>query len=61
MLKRCAANRNRELSALPNVGPYKTLKFLALQGAPICIYIYIYAICRLRVKGFIFEDVYLTS
>jgi hypothetical protein len=33
----------RELSALPNVGPY-VYKFLALQGAP---YIYI---SRLRVK-----------
>jgi hypothetical protein len=47
MLKHCAANRKRRLSALPNVGPYiyTTLKFLALQGAP-----YIYDISRLRVK-----------
>jgi hypothetical protein len=46
MLKYCAANRKRRLSALPNVGPYiYTLKFLALQGAP-----YIYDISRLRVK-----------
>jgi hypothetical protein len=51
MLKHCAANRKRQLSALPNVGPYiyiyTTLKFLALQGAP-----YIYDISRLRVKMF---------
>jgi hypothetical protein len=48
MLKHCASNRKRWLSALPNVGPYiyvTTLKFLALQGAP-CIY----DIGRLRVK-----------
>jgi hypothetical protein len=47
MLKHCAANRKRRLSALPNVGPYiyTTLKFLALKGAP-----YIYDISRLRVK-----------
>jgi hypothetical protein len=40
VLKYCAANRKRQLSALPNVGPYiyiYTLKLLALQGAP---YIY---------------------
>jgi hypothetical protein len=49
MLKHCAENRKRRLSALPNVGPYiyTTLKFLALQGTP---YIYIYNISRLRVK-----------
>jgi hypothetical protein len=48
MLKHCAANRRRRLSALPNVGPYvyTTLKFLALQGAP-----YIYDISRLSVFG----------
>jgi hypothetical protein len=47
VLKHCAANRKRRLSALPNVGLYiyNTLKFLALQGAP-----YIYDISRLRVK-----------
>jgi hypothetical protein len=47
MLKHCAANRKRRLSALPNVCPYiyMTLKFLALQGAP-----YIYDISRARVK-----------
>jgi hypothetical protein len=48
VLKHCAANRKRRLSALPNLGPYiymyTTLKFLALQGAP-NIYI-----SRLRVK-----------
>jgi hypothetical protein len=48
MLKHCAANRKRLLSALPNVSPYynfnvvyTTLKFLALQEAPY-IYIYVY-------------------
>jgi hypothetical protein len=47
MLKQCAANRERRLSALPNVGPYiyTTLEFLALQGAP-----YMCDISRLRVK-----------
>jgi hypothetical protein len=44
MLKRCAANRNRSLSALPDI--YTTLKSLALQGDP-----YIYDISRLRVKA----------
>jgi hypothetical protein len=40
VLKHCAANKKRWLSALPNVvHTYTTLKFLALQGAP---YIYIY-------------------
>jgi hypothetical protein len=49
MLKHCAANRKRRLSALPNVGPYiyTTLIFLALQVAP---YTCIYVISRLRVK-----------
>jgi hypothetical protein len=48
VLKHCAANRKRRLSALPKVVPYiyTTLKFLALQGAP-----HIYDISRLRVKG----------
>jgi hypothetical protein len=47
MLKHCATNRKRRLSALPNLGPYiyTTLKFLSLQGAP-----YIYDISRLRVN-----------
>jgi hypothetical protein len=45
MLKHCAANRKRWLSVLPNVNPNKTLKFLALQGAP-----YIHDISRLRVN-----------
>jgi hypothetical protein len=47
MLKHCAANKKRRLSALPNVGPYisTTVKFLALQGAA-----YIYDISRLRVN-----------
>jgi hypothetical protein len=47
MLKHCAANRKRRLSALPNVGPYIYVKILALQGAP-----YIYDISRLRVNVF---------
>jgi hypothetical protein len=48
VLKHCAANRKRRLSALPDVGPYiyDTLTFLALQKAP-----YIYDNSRLRVKG----------
>jgi hypothetical protein len=48
MLKHCAANGKRRLSALPNLSPYiyTTLKFLALQEAP-----YIYDIIRLRVNG----------
>jgi hypothetical protein len=47
MLKQYAANRKRQLLALPNVSPYiyTTLKFLALKGAPP-----IYDISRLRVK-----------
>jgi hypothetical protein len=47
MLKHCAADRKRRLSALPNVCPYiyTTLKFLALQGAP-----YIHDISRLWVN-----------
>jgi ABC-type transporter Mla maintaining outer membrane lipid asymmetry permease subunit MlaE len=47
MLKHCAANRKRWVSALSNVGSYTTLKFLALQGAP-----YRYDISRLRVKHY---------
>jgi hypothetical protein len=51
MLKHCAANIKRLLSASPNVGPniYTTLKCLALQGAP-----YIYDISRLRVNQLAF-------
>jgi hypothetical protein len=45
VLKHCAENRKRRFSALPYVGPYTTLKFLALQGAP-----HIYDISRLRVN-----------
>jgi hypothetical protein len=47
MLKHCAANRKRRLSALLHVGPYiyTTLKFMALQAAP-----YIHDISRLRVN-----------
>jgi hypothetical protein len=45
VVKWSAANRKRQLSALPNVGPYTRLKFLVLQGAP-----YLYDISRLKVK-----------
>jgi hypothetical protein len=46
VLKHCAANRKRQLSALPNLGQYiYDIAFLALLGAP-----YIYDISRLRVK-----------
>jgi hypothetical protein len=54
MLKNCAANRKRQISALPNVGPYiyTTLIFLALQEAPyICIYIHYYS--RISVNSLI--------
>jgi hypothetical protein len=49
VLKHCAANRNRRLSELPNIGPYTVytmLKFLALQEAPYIVY----DISRLRVN-----------
>jgi hypothetical protein len=50
MLEHCAANRKRRLSALANVGPYiydvKISEFTRSS-----IYIYIYDISRLRVKG----------
>jgi hypothetical protein len=46
MLKNCAANRKKWLSALPNGSPYiYDVKSLALQGAP-----YIHDISRLRVN-----------
>jgi hypothetical protein len=49
MLKHCASNRKRRLSAFPNVGLYiTTLKFLALQAAP-----HIYDISRLKVKWWV--------
>jgi hypothetical protein len=47
MLKHCAANRKRRLSALPNVGPYiYDVKISGFTGSSI----YIYDISRLRVK-----------
>jgi hypothetical protein len=48
VLKHCAANRNRVLSALPNVGPYiYNVKISGFTRSSI----YIYDISRLRVKG----------
>jgi hypothetical protein len=43
VLKHCAANRKRQLSALPNVGPY-------IYDVKISGFIYIYIISRLRVN-----------
>jgi hypothetical protein len=49
VLKHCAANRKRRLSALPNVGPY--IHDVKISGFPrSSIYIYIYDISRLRVS-----------
>jgi hypothetical protein len=49
VLKHCAANRKRRLSALPNVGPY--IYDVNISGfSRNSIYIYIYDIGRLRVK-----------
>jgi hypothetical protein len=48
MLKNCAANRKRRLSALPNVGPYiYDVKISGFSRSSI----YIYDISRLRVKS----------
>jgi hypothetical protein len=47
VLKHCAANRNRWLSAFPNVGPYT-----------VCIYIYIY-IHYVKISGFTRSSVYI--
>jgi hypothetical protein len=47
MLKHCAANRKRRLSALPKVGPYiYDVKISGFKGAS-----YIYDISRLRVNS----------
>jgi hypothetical protein len=48
VLKNCAANRKRQLSALPNVGPYTydVNILIALKE----LHIYTYDISRLRVK-----------
>jgi hypothetical protein len=52
MLKHCAANRERWLSALPNVGPYVCdVKISGFTRNSVYIYIYIYTIRRLRVKN----------
>jgi hypothetical protein len=47
MLKHCAANRKRRLSALPNVGPY--IYYVKISGFT-RISIYTYDISKLRVK-----------
>jgi hypothetical protein len=49
MLKHCAANRKRLLSALPKIGPY--IYNVNISGfTRSSIYIYIHDIFRLRVK-----------
>jgi hypothetical protein len=49
VLKHCAANRKRRLSALPNVGPY--IYDVKISGfTRSSIYIYIHDIGRLRVN-----------
>jgi hypothetical protein len=49
VLKHCAANRKRQLSVLPNVGPH--IYDIKISGfTRSSIYIYIYAISRIRVK-----------
>jgi hypothetical protein len=48
VLKHCAANRKRRLSALPNVGPY--IYHVKISGFARSS-IHIYDISRLRVKG----------
>jgi hypothetical protein len=65
MLKHCAANRKRRLSALPNVIPYiyiyrhiyiyvyiyiYDVKISGFTRSSIYIYIYMYDISRLRVN-----------
>ena len=43
VLKHCAANRKRQLSALPNVGPYiYNVSISGFTRSSIYIYIYIY-------------------
>jgi hypothetical protein len=48
VLKNCAANRNRWLSALPNVGPY--IYYVKMSGFTRSS-IYIYDISRLKVNS----------
>jgi hypothetical protein len=52
VLKHCAAKRKRQLSALPNAGPYTyDVKISGFTRSSIYIYIYIYIyISRLRVN-----------
>jgi hypothetical protein len=60
VLKHCAANRKRELSVLPNVGPYiYDVKISGFTRSLIYIYIhiYIYDISMLRVNCTIFLTV----
>jgi hypothetical protein len=53
VLKHCAANRKRRLSALPNVGPY--IYDVKISGfTRSSIYIHIYDISRLRVKALVY-------
>jgi hypothetical protein len=59
VLKHCAANRKRRLSALPNVSLYiYNVKISGFTRSSIYIYIYIYGISRLRVNinGEIFQN-----
>jgi hypothetical protein len=56
VLKHCAANRKKWLSALPNISPYiYNVKISGFTRSAayiyIYIYIYIYDISRLRVKS----------
>jgi hypothetical protein len=54
VLKHCAENRKRRLSALPNVGPYiydVNISGFTRSSIYIYIYIYIHDISRLRVKA----------
>jgi hypothetical protein len=51
MLKHCAVNVKRRLSALPNVGPYiYNVKISGFTRSSIYTYIRIYDIRRLRVN-----------
>src|SRR5215510_9522793 len=62
VLKHCAANRKRRLSALPNVGPYiYDVKISGFTRSSLYIYIYIYDICSIRVNIFLCltEPIYL--
>jgi hypothetical protein len=56
VLKHCAANRKKRLSALLNVGPYIYDVKISGFTRSIIIYIYIYEISGLRVKETIIID-----